>query len=101
MDSKVYTEPAEKETGALSPVNKPEHFEAVNPVDKQPNAAVNAGELGSDSEKGLETGQQPTRMTWKTVLVIVALSGIYAGSQIPLYFVGGTLKFVSFPSSPH
>ena len=101
MDSKVHTGPAEKEAGALSPVETPEHLEVVQPDDKQPNAATNVAEPSSDSEKGIEAERQRTDWTLKTIVATTALSGLYVGSQIPLYFVGGSLKFVRFSSCPY
>ncbi|EXJ70682.1 uncharacterized protein A1O5_05672 [Cladophialophora psammophila CBS 110553] len=33
--------------------------------------------------------------TWIQILATICLSGLYVGSQIPLYFLGGTLTYIS------
>ncbi len=55
-----------------------------------------------DSEKGSrphghdENGiQTKTVWTFKTLVATMALSGLYVGSQIPLYFCGGSLSFIA------
>jgi MFS family permease len=35
------------------------------------------------------------RWTFKSIVATIALSGLYVGSQIPLYFVGGSLSFIA------
>ncbi|KAH0842748.1 hypothetical protein AYO21_04253 [Fonsecaea monophora] len=33
--------------------------------------------------------------TWKQIVATVSLCGVYVGSQIPLYFVGGSLSYIA------
>ncbi|KAJ9611234.1 hypothetical protein H2200_004417 [Cladophialophora chaetospira] len=51
----------------------------------------------SPSEPSSETPEYQTKTVWtlKTFIATVALSGLYVGSQIPLYFVGGSLAFIA------
>ncbi|KAK1043777.1 hypothetical protein LTR74_018395 [Friedmanniomyces endolithicus] len=50
---------------------------------------ANAGALKGDDSDG--------RVSWTTkqVLATISLSGLYVGSQLPLFFVGGTLSFIA------
>ncbi|OCT47870.1 putative major facilitator superfamily transporter [Cladophialophora carrionii] len=51
----------------------------------------------SPSEPSSDTPEYQTKTVWtlKTFVATVALSGLYVGSQIPLYFVGGSLTFIA------
>ncbi len=51
----------------------------------------------SPSEPSSDTPEYMTKTVWtpKTFIAAVALSGLYVGSQIPLYFVGGSLSFIA------
>ena len=81
-----------------------EHHEDVNkPISgenekSQTADAVTSGSAHS-SEPSSETPtpeyQTKTVWTFKTFVATVALSGLYVGSQIPLYFVGGSLSFIA------
>jgi hypothetical protein len=50
-----------------------------------------SGHLGNDGI-GMQT---KTVWTFKTLVATMALSGLYVGSQIPLYFCGGSLSFIA------
>ena len=51
----------------------------------------------SPSEPSSETPEYQTKTIWtlKTFVATVSLSGLYVGSQIPLYFTGGSLAFIA------
>lgn len=50
-----------------------------------------------DSSSSVESQEEQTATVWtfKSIIATVGLSGLYVGSQIPLYFVGGSLSFIS------
>ena len=73
-----------------------EHREHAHPVDEKGQATHDLAPA-SPSEPSSETPDYMTRTVWtfKTFVATVALSGLYVGSQIPLYFVGGSLSFIA------
>ncbi|KAH0845698.1 hypothetical protein AYO21_05907 [Fonsecaea monophora] len=76
-----------------------EHREHAHTEDEKAHAKDElATASGSSSEPNSETTpeyQTQTVWTLKTFVATVALSGLYVGSQIPLYFVGGSLTFIA------
>ncbi|KAL5364874.1 major facilitator superfamily domain-containing protein [Aspergillus floccosus] len=50
-------------------------------------------QINDISEEALYS-PQTTVWTWKSLIAPIALSGLYVGSQIPIYFVGGELTFI-------
>lgn len=75
-----------------------EHHEHASPGDEKTRATddLTSGSGGSD-EPSSESPEYQTKTVWtlKTFVATVALSGLYVGSQIPLYFVGGSLSFIA------
>ncbi|KAL4889766.1 major facilitator superfamily domain-containing protein [Aspergillus ambiguus] len=52
-------------------------------------------EINDASNEALSEPQAiVTVWTWKSLIASIALSGLYVGSQIPIYFVGGELSFI-------
>lgn len=65
--------------------------------EKHPTSEALAHPGGDSSASSDETPEYQTKTVWtlRTFVATVALSGLYVGSQIPLYFAGGSLSFIS------
>jgi hypothetical protein len=74
-----------------------EHREHAHQPDEKSTVKEEEDAVGSSSEPSSETPEYQTKTVWtfKTFVATVSLSGLYVGSQIPLYFVGGSLSFIA------
>ena len=76
------------------------HQVPTNPTWRQhhPKHSVDKEEVATEGEHAEEAGNEvataPTRMTFRNIMAICALSGLLAGSQIPVYLVGGGIANV-------
>ena len=73
-----------------------EHREHAHLGDEKSHAHEETG-ITSPSEPSSDIPEYQTKTVWttRTFLATVSLSGLYVGSQIPLYFVGGSLSFIA------
>jgi hypothetical protein len=74
-----------------------EHREHAGHHDEESKHVKEEITSASPSEPSSDTPEYQTKTVWtfKTFVATVALSGLYVGSQIPLYFVGGSLSFIA------
>ncbi|OQV05048.1 hypothetical protein CLAIMM_09846 [Cladophialophora immunda] len=77
LDQDVESRLEEKESPTVT------RHEVVDPDDEKTRVAK-----GDDSDGRVN-------WTWKQVVATVSLCGVYVGSQIPLYFVGGSLSYIA------
>ncbi|KIW63894.1 hypothetical protein PV04_08862 [Phialophora macrospora] len=68
--------------------------------DKQTPTTVQHNEIAGqwDEKTGVAKGDDSdghVNWTWKQILATISLCGVYVGSQIPLYFVGGSLTYIA------
>ena len=69
------------------------HEEHARPSSKEGDVHIKEGS-NTSSEAGPDV---PEDIVWtkRTIIATVALAGLYVGSQIPLYFVGGSLSYIA------
>ncbi|KIY03036.1 uncharacterized protein Z520_01502 [Fonsecaea multimorphosa CBS 102226] len=76
-----------------------EHREHAHTGDekKQTKEELTAASPSSSEPSSETTPEYQTKTVWtlRTFVATLALSGLYVGSQIPLYFVGGSLSFIA------
>ncbi|OCT44607.1 putative major facilitator superfamily transporter [Cladophialophora carrionii] len=65
-----------------------------NPTTIQHNEVVGQWDEKTGVAKGDDSDGR-VNWTWKQILATISLCGVYVGSQIPLYFVGGSLTYVA------
>lgn len=77
--------------------HRAEHHEQVATAHEKNEAtdAVRSANEESSASSEHQEFQTETVWTWKAIAATMALSGLYVGSQIPLYFVGGSLSFIA------
>ncbi|EXJ55395.1 hypothetical protein A1O7_08322 [Cladophialophora yegresii CBS 114405] len=68
--------------------------------DKQNPTTVRHDEIVGqwDEKTGVAKGDDSdgrVNWTWRQILATISLCGVYVGSQIPLYFVGGSLTYIA------
>jgi hypothetical protein len=73
-----------------------EHREHAH-IDEEKTQVKEELATASPSEPSSDTPEYQTKTVWtlRTFIATVSLSGLYVGSQIPLYFVGGSLSFIA------
>jgi len=73
-----------------------EHRRHVHGADeKHEMVAMGATHVESVTSSEHQEYQTATVWTWRTIVATAALSALYVGSQIPLYFTGGSLSFIA------
>jgi hypothetical protein len=89
-----YTEHAKQhDAEILHDKHMAEHDEhARHSLEKTGGTAATLSPASSGDEPVYQT---KTVWTFKTLVATIALSGLYVGSQIPLYFAGGSLSFIA------
>ena len=74
-----------------------ENMPPINQADEKSHGTNAVFPANSDSEQGSGNPEMQTKTVWtfRTLVATAGLSGLYVGSQIPLYFVGGSLSFIA------